>query len=147
MPTAIAETTSDNAQSTTECTNAFSVLPPRDAINWFEIPSLDFERAIIFYEKLLGTSLSRVTFGEAIAMFPSRPTGVGGAIVHRTAHLPAAGGPRIYINVDGILDEAVERVPEIGGSVEVPVTAVAGGFGHFACIVDSEGNHVGLHAH
>jgi predicted enzyme related to lactoylglutathione lyase len=147
MPTATGEIINADATSTQEDVTEFSPLPPRDAINWFEIPSLDFERAVTFYEKLLDTSLQRAAYRDEIAMFPARPTGVGGAIVHRATHLPANGGPLVYLNVDGILEEAVARVPAIGGRVQVPVTVIPEGFGAYACIVDSEGNHVGLHAH
>jgi predicted enzyme related to lactoylglutathione lyase len=30
--------------------------------------------------------------------------------------------------------------------VLVPRTEIPGGFGYFACLQDSEGNHVGLHS-
>jgi predicted enzyme related to lactoylglutathione lyase len=121
--------------------------PPHDAVNWFEIPATDFNRAVLFYEGLLGVPLRRESFGEEMALFPSAPKGVGGAIVQRPSHRPAAAGVLIYLNVDGILADALARTPGLGGSVVFPITEVPGGFGSFACILDSEGNHIGLHQH
>jgi predicted enzyme related to lactoylglutathione lyase len=117
----------------------------RDAANWFEIPSTNFERAVSFYERLLGVTLRRE--GGEMALFPSAQTGVGGSVVCRDWHKPAAAGALIYLNADGILPEVVARTKALGGKVMVPVTPVPGGFGHIACIVDSEGNQIGLHAH
>ena len=119
----------------------------RDAANWFEIPAEDLDRAVNFYERLLGTKLTVATFRDRMAMFPASETGVGGAIVCRPQHKPGATGPLVYLNADGVLEDAVKRVGEIGGSVLVPVTVIPGGFGSYACVVDSEGNHVGLHQH
>jgi predicted enzyme related to lactoylglutathione lyase len=36
----------------------------RHAINWFEIPSIDLERAATFYEKLFDRKIRREHFGE-----------------------------------------------------------------------------------
>ena len=119
----------------------------RDAANWFEIPAEDLDRAVNFYERLLGTKLTVATFRDRMAMFPASETGVGGAIVCRPQHKPGATGPLVYLNADGVLEDAVKRVGEIGGSVLVPVTVIPGGFGSYACVVDSEANHVGLHQH
>ena len=121
--------------------------PPHDAATWFEIPTTDLERATHFYQELLATALNVTFFGEPMALFPSAQEGVGGALVHRPQHQPAAAGPLIYLNTDGFLDEALARTEPLNGKVLVPKTPVPGGFGHFAVIEDTEGNHVGLHAH
>jgi len=142
MSTASVELTETNAK-----TPEPNRVSQRDAANWFEIPSTDFNRAIRFYEQLLGIVLRREVFGDEMAIFPCWPTGVGGAIVHREWHKPASAGSLIYLNADGVLSDAVARTEALGGSVQLPVTAVPGGFGHYACIVDSEGNQIGLHSH
>jgi predicted enzyme related to lactoylglutathione lyase len=53
----------------------------------------------------------------------------------------------VYLNCDGELDSVLSRVPKAGGLVLMPKTPVPGGHGHFACLRDSEGNHIGLHSH
>ncbi len=119
-----------------------------DAANWFEIPTTDLERATNFYDVLLGTTLRRDFFGEPMSLFPASTTGVGGALVQRESQQPSACGPLVYLNVDSGLAKAIERM-ESGkrGVVIVPITPVPGGFGSFAVVRDSEGNHVGLHQH
>lgn len=117
---------------------------PRDAANWFEIPATDLDRATTFYEFLLGTDIRRIDGPDPKAFFPAAEGGVGGAIVHRPSHQPGTSGPMIYLNVDSFFDQALDRAQSSGAQVLVPATAIPGGFGTFACILDSEGNHIGL---
>ncbi len=79
-------------------------------------------------------------------MFPSGDGGVGGCIAHRAHSKPSADGSVVYINADGKLDASVKRAERLGARVTVPRTAIPGGFGYYACLIDSEGNHVGLHS-
>ncbi|HEU5340640.1 VOC family protein [Edaphobacter sp.] len=119
----------------------------QSAINWFEIPCADLDRATMFYETMLGTKLVRNDHFGPVAIFDAEETGTGGTLVKRTFQKPGATGPMVYLNCDGDLDEVLARVPAAGGLVLQPKTAVPGGYGHFACLRDSEGNHVGLHSH
>jgi len=119
-----------------------------DAANWFEIPATDLDRATNFYNQLLGTSLRREFFREAMSFFPASATGVGGVLVQRDWQQPSPCGSLVYLNVDSGLRAAIERM-EAGkrGVVIVPITEIPGGHGRFAVVRDSEGNHVGLHEH
>ncbi len=118
------------------------------AINWFELPVEDLDRARKFYERVLGTALgagARVNDGGMqMAFFPSSG-GVGGALVKDARFRPAADGAVVYLNADGTLDACVRRVEAAGGKVLVPKTDI-GEHGHFALLLDTEGNRVGLHA-
>ena len=58
---------------------------------------------------------------------------------------PSSSGTMVYLNCDGELDGTIARVPGAGGTILMKRTPVPGGFGAFACLKDSEGNHVGLH--
>jgi predicted enzyme related to lactoylglutathione lyase len=117
----------------------------RQAINWFEIPTKDLDRAATFYEKLLNRELRREHYGEPMAIFLSNKDGVGGTLVQRADQAPSTSGVLVYLNADGVLDEAIKRAPQIGGTVDVPVTVIPGGFGSYAVVVDTEGNRVALH--
>jgi predicted enzyme related to lactoylglutathione lyase len=113
---------------------------------WFEIPAGDFERAIGFYETVLGITLRREQFGESVmAIFPYQEPGVSGSIVPNEGR-PGADGPLLYLNADHILDAALERVYAAGGRIELGRTEIGNGFGSMARIIDTEGNRVGLHA-
>ena len=123
--------------------------PGRTAVTWFEIPCLDLDRARVFYQSVLGTTLPKDDFGDSddvMCVFPAERPGITGALVCRPLQKPRRQGTMVYLNCDGFLDAAIDRAHRAGGSVIVPKTAVPGGMGHYACICDSEGNHVGLHS-
>ena len=54
----------------------------KNAINWFEIPVADFERAKKFYETILNFQMVVLNLGEnfKMGMLPSDEEGVGGSI-------------------------------------------------------------------
>jgi predicted enzyme related to lactoylglutathione lyase len=119
----------------------------QNAINWFEIPCEDFDRATTFYETILAVPMHRDTTEAPMAFFSSERTGTGGTLVKRPFQKPGRAGTMVYLNCDGELDAVLSRVPVAGGLVLMPKTPVPGGHGHFACLRDSEGNHIGLHSH
>jgi uncharacterized protein len=119
----------------------------QNAINWFEIPCEDLDRATDFYEKILGAKMTRQNGGEPMAIFATEQKGTGGTLVKRNLQRPGRAGTMVYLNCDGDLDGVLARIPEAGGLVLFPKTEVPGGYGYFACLRDSEGNHVGLHSH
>lgn len=119
----------------------------QNAINWFEIPCEDLDRAAIFYETLLDVKMERYNEGNPMALFASEQTGTGGTLVKRTFQKPGRGGTMVYLNCNGELDDVLARVRRAGGLVLMPKTPVPGGHGHFACLRDSEGNHIGLHSY
>ena len=118
------------------------------AVAWFEIPSRDLNRAKRFYETILDCTMKSDEFehkDEEICIFPAEQTGVSGALVKRNFQRPGSDGTMVYLSCDGRLDAVLSKVVEAGGRVIVPRTLVPGGHGAFACMRDSEGNHVGLH--
>ena len=123
------------------------------AIQWFEIPATDFERARTFYETVLQTQLfindQRETMGSMLGIFPHED-GIGGCLVHNPqyGYAPADTGALVYLRVDGEMNSALERVSAAGGTVLLPKTALgegAGG-GFVAWLLDTEGNKVGLYS-
>jgi predicted enzyme related to lactoylglutathione lyase len=119
---------------------------PETAIHWFEIPCEDLDRAANFYETLLETKLNRATFGDPVAIFPYGKGGTGGTLVQRARRKPGPYGTMVYLNCNGKLDEVIGRVSAAGGLMLLPKTEIVGGFGYYACLRDTEGNHVGLHS-
>jgi uncharacterized protein len=117
-----------------------------NAVTWFEIPTADIDRATKFYETLLAANMVPFPGDEPCIMFPSGESAVGGCLIQRLHQKPGAGGTMVYLNVDGKLDDTLQRAESLGSRVIVPKTQVPGGFGYYACLIDSEGNHVGLHS-
>ena len=118
-----------------------------NALNWFEIPALDLERAFQFYSTVLNGNVRRGTFGNGDLILFNVPfnTGeaVGGSIVVRPDLKTATDGPLLYLNAFGKLKESVSKVESAGGKVIVPEINL-GKFGFAAVILDSEGNKIGL---
>lgn len=119
------------------------------AIDWFEIPVTDLDRAQTFYERLLGAPLRREPMGPAktLAVFTYDEHGVGGCLMAgEGTPAPSARGTLIYLNAAPSLDAALERVADAGGRITTPKVQLPGDMGCFAHVVDTEGNRVGLHA-
>ncbi len=118
------------------------------AINWFEIPVRDLNRAAAFYETLLASPLRRETIAlSQLGVFSCDDTGVGGCLIAGDqVPAPAANGTLIYLNAKPSLDAVLARVEAAGGHVTTPKVQLPGDMGCFAHITDTEGNRVGLHA-
>ena len=115
---------------------------------WFEIPARDLDRAQAFYQTLLGVALKRERFSEDVdqAIFPAggQPNAAGALVRWDNVYAPSeSGGSIVYLNVDDIRP-LLERAPELGGAVLLPLTKLHDNIGVFAHIRDSEGNRVGL---
>jgi hypothetical protein len=114
---------------------------------WFEIPSVNFERAVEFYERVFDTSLERVNIGGDMAMFRGDPQQALGAVLAPQAdYVPSNTGATIYLNGGDDLAPVLARAAAAGGRVLVPKTALPPGMGYFAHFQDTEGNRVGLHS-
>lgn len=112
---------------------------------WFEIPTVDLDRAQAFYETILATPLRREPMGETeLAVFPSGGKAhVSGALIRHSECQPAVQGSVVYLSVDD-LAPVLDRVVSHGGDTLVPRTALPGDMGYFAQFRDCEGNRVGL---
>ena len=116
-------------------------------INWFDIPATNFDRAVKFYERVLGISLIRENMlGAQMAIFPAKQGEATGAIMARDGVTPGTTGTTIYIKAGADLAVPLGRVEAAGGKVLHPKTFIKEGWGYFAIILDSEGNSVGLHS-
>lgn len=121
-----------------------------NAINWFEIPAVDFERAVRFYSAILDVEVSKGEFlGVPHGFFPADEGAVTGAIIGGTVvegGEPRAGaaGTVIYLNAGDQIEAMAGRVAAAGGTLVTPPTPIAPQ-GMIALFIDSEGNRVGLH--
>lgn len=118
-----------------------------NALNWFEIPVIDFARAKAFYEKVLGIVIDRMEMGPVtMGMLSTDQNAVGGAIVHGDGGSPSKTGTLVYLNGGDDLAPMLARAKAAGGAVVVPKTEIGNDFGFFAHFIDTEGNKVGLHS-
>jgi len=122
----------------------------KHAVDWFEIPAADLERAVAFYEAIFGFKMHTMELANRLrmAMFPVNPAEtVGGALCHHPGfYLPSQSGTLVYLNADPDLAVVLARVEKAGGKVMVPKTQISPEYGYMAVFTDSEGNRVALHS-
>lgn len=117
------------------------------AINWFEIPATDIERAVQFYSTVLDFKLEIFTEnGSPMAFLPAaEEDATGGALVAGEGYTPSQEGTLVYLNGREDLAPMLDRVEGAGGKVFMPKTSI-GEHGFIGMFVDTEGNKVGLHS-
>ena len=122
----------------------------KNALNWFEIPVSDLDRAKQFYGTVLNGELNVQPMGEdgTMAILPSRD-GVGGALVKSDSddwdYTPSQKGSIVYLNGGNDLSVPLSKVETAGGKVLVDKMDI-GENGFVAFFLDTEGNKVGLHS-
>ncbi len=118
-----------------------------NAIGWFDIFVEDMDRAVRFYETVLGRTLEPIgdPTGDSVMMsFPVDMSayGAGGALSKSPHAGPGPGGTLVYFqSADCAVEEA--RVTAAGGEVLRPKFSI-GAYGFVSLCRDSEGNHFGI---
>jgi len=117
-----------------------------NAINWFELPTGNFDRAVKFYSDILGAEVQVMDMGGTkMGMLPtfSPDGGVGGHLSADEGVKPSKSGALVYLNGGKDLNAVLNRVNSAGGEVIVEKTPAPGG--HVGVFIDSEGNRVAVH--
>ncbi len=112
-------------------------------VNWYEIPVVDMERAVAFYEHVFQIELERTEIdGHPMALFPEANElgGASGALAAGDSYRPSIDGTRVYFRVDDVAATLARAVGR-GAEVLYPVTDV-GEQGAVAEFSDSEGNRI-----
>ena len=118
-----------------------------NAINWFEIPASNLDRAVQFYSKVLDTELPITDMMDAkLAFIPVERGEIGGCIAAGDRYKPSADGTLVYLNGGEDLSTPLARVEAAGGKVEMPKTKISDEVGFMAIIRDTEGNRVAFHS-
>ena len=120
----------------------------KSAINWFEIPTIDFDRAVNFYSEIYAFAMPTRDMGHIKMGFfqHKQGEGTGGAIVSGDAFAPCKDGAKLYLNGGTNLSVVLDRVTDAGGAVVQGKTEIGPGIGYFAIIDDTEGNQIYLHS-
>ncbi len=121
-----------------------------NALNWFEIPVLDINRAMKFYETIFNIKMNYLEMeGLKMASFIADDmTGkVSGALSQSEMHIPGKNGVIVYLNGNPDLEIPLSMVEGAGGKVVMSKTFVNENVGYMAFIMDTEGNRVALHSY
>jgi predicted enzyme related to lactoylglutathione lyase len=123
-----------------------------NALNWFEIPVVNFDRAKKFYESIFNYTMPENTMGDTRMGFflYDMPGGkVGGAIVfNEQFYEPSEKGTLVYLNAQPDLQLVLDRAEAAGGTIIKPKTIISEeqNLGYWALLKDTEGNRVALHS-
>jgi predicted enzyme related to lactoylglutathione lyase len=117
-------------------------------LNWFEVPVVNMERAIPFYEAVFGIKISLQDFGGVLMGFFPRPDNVdvtSGSLIQYESYVPSQEGALLYFYAANIT-ECLERVSTAGGKILQNKTQISEEHGYMGVFIDSEGNRIALHS-
>lgn len=116
-------------------------------VAFFEIPAINLNRAVEFYQSVLNTKLSVHDWGqEKMAFFPEENGVCPGAISWSPNFKPSKDGILISLNCESI-EKSLILVETNGGKIVIPKTKIeAENRGYFSVCTDSEGNGIGLYS-
>ncbi len=120
------------------------------AIGWVEIPVVNMERAIKFYETVFEYKIDRHQMGDQdMGWFPwvSEGNGSGGSLVKQPDYIPSREGAFVYFTChSGDLNNELARVEGAGGVILKDKRLISEEHGYEARILDTEGNRIALHS-
>ena len=121
----------------------------KNAISWFEIPTLDINRAQQFYEAIFDMRMTALDMPQLqMRLFPiENPMNVGGALTFNTDYYKpsATDGPLVYLNGNPDLQIILGKIEAAGGKIVMPKTEISPEYGYMAMFTDTEGNRIALH--
>ena len=127
-------------------TQAKKKTPPKNYASWFEIPAINFDQSLQFYNYIYEIDMETSKNGDyTMAFFPAKG-GVGGAIICGPGSVPSEKGSLLYLNGGDDLNKILKRVTEAGGRVIMPKTLISKESGYFAIFIDIEGNKLAFHS-
>lgn len=119
----------------------------KNMISIIEIPVTDLNRAIQFYQTILGISIETMAMGDTeLGVLPAKEGSVNVVLVKGSDYIPAKNGVLVYLNLGNDLLPALDQVEKNGGKIILPKTLIDPQMGYYALFVDSEGNKMGMHS-
>lgn len=119
----------------------------KNLVSIVEIPTVDFSRAVTFYQAILNASIEEIDMGGVqMGLFPSDGNVVSVALVKGGDYKPSTDGAIVYLNAGDDLQITLNKIASNGGKVIVPKTIISPEIGYFAMFTDTEGNKLALHS-
>ena len=119
----------------------------KNLISIVEIPTIDFSRAVTFYQAILDVSIEEIDMqGTQMGVFPSDGEVVSVVLVKGDEYKTTVDGTIVYLNAGDDLQIVLNKIECNGGKIVVPKTEIDPEIGFFAMFIDTEGNKLGLHS-
>lgn len=120
----------------------------KNLVSIVEIPTIDFSRAVAFYQAILDVSIEEVDMGGIqMGVFPSDEKSVNVVLIRGDDYKPSTDGTVVYLDAGDDLQVILDKIEPSGGKVLVPKTEISPEMGFFATFKDTEGNKLALHSH
>lgn len=119
----------------------------KNLISIVEIPTVDFQRAVRFYQAIMNIQIEKVDMdGIQMGLFPGDAKATSVALIGGGGYKPSADGTIAYLNGGDDLQIILNKIEANGGKILVPKTAIAPEMGFYAHFIDTEGSKLGLHS-
>ena len=119
----------------------------KNLISIVEIPTIEFPRAVTFYQTILNTSIEEINMdGVLMGLFPSDGETVSVALINSSQYKTSMDGSVVYFNAGDDLQIVLDKIKANGGKIIVPKTDIGSGMGFYGMFMDTEGNKLGLHS-
>jgi uncharacterized protein len=119
----------------------------KNFISIVEIPTVNFSRAVAFYQTILDIIIEEVDMGGTqMGVFPSDGQVVSVVLVKGDDYKTTTDGTIVYLNAGDDLQMMLNKITSNGGKIIVPKTEISPEMGFFAMFTDTEGNKLGLHS-
>lgn len=118
----------------------------KNPVQWFEIATIDLERAKSFYTDVFELEFQYIEMPDSKMYMFGVPDMIGsaGCLLQSNESKPSTEGSVIYFSCEDVANQ-IGRIEKAGGKILLPKTDI-GEFGFFAQCIDSEGNRIGLHS-
>ena len=118
-------------------------------VGWFEIPVINMDRAIVFYNAVFKIKIQAQDFGGTLMgwfPFEEGKPGASGSLIQNQAYEPSdKKGILVYFSSEDVNNE-LNRVEDAGGKVIQAKTQISPDVGYMGIFIDSEGNRIALHS-
>jgi predicted enzyme related to lactoylglutathione lyase len=119
----------------------------KNLISIVEIPTIEFPRAVTFYQTILNTSIEEINMdGILMGLFPSDGETVSVALINSSQYKTSMDGSVVYFNAGNDLQIVLDKIKANGGKIIIPKTEISPEMGFYAMFMDTEGNKLGLHS-
>jgi predicted enzyme related to lactoylglutathione lyase len=119
----------------------------KNLISIVEIPTIEFPRAVTFYQTILNTSIEEINMdGILMGLFPSDGETVSVTLINSGQYKTSMDGPVVYFNAGNDLQIVLDKIKANGGKIVIPKTEISPEIGFYAMFMDTEGNKLGLHS-
>jgi uncharacterized protein len=119
----------------------------KNLVSIVEIPTIDFSRAVKFYQAILDINIEEIDMGGVrMGLFPGEGESVSVALINSSDYKTSVDGTIVYLSAGKDLQVVLDKIKANGGKIITPKTEISPEMGFYAMFTDTEKNKLGLHS-